>query len=156
MSKLITRWKAVPRAKSLVICAIIILVLIYYSSSIFEAQLPAAKQSRPIVHLPTVDLNDGKFHWASVPQKYPVTSLMAVPTPKFNSIPRIQYNFKKETAKDRSVRLERQDAVKGNFTHAWNGYKDHAWLRDEVAPISGQAHDPFGGWAATMVDSLGW
>ncbi|KUL82573.1 hypothetical protein ZTR_09353 [Talaromyces verruculosus] len=27
-------------------------------------------------------------------------------------------------------------------------------MSDEVAPISGQAHDPFGGWAATLVDTL--
>ncbi|EED17791.1 mannosyl-oligosaccharide alpha-1,2-mannosidase, putative [Talaromyces stipitatus ATCC 10500] len=26
---------------------------------------------------------------------------------------------------------------------------------DEVKPLSGQAHDPFGGWAATLVDTLG-
>ncbi|TVY84057.1 Mannosyl-oligosaccharide 1,2-alpha-mannosidase MNS1 [Lachnellula suecica] len=43
---------------------------------------------------------------------------------------------------------------KGNFTHAWNGYKTHAWLRDEVMPLSGGSHDPFGGWAATLADSL--
>jgi mannosyl-oligosaccharide alpha-1,2-mannosidase len=50
--------------------------------------------------------------------------------------------------------MTRLAAIKGNFTHAWKGYKDHAWLRDEVAPLSGRSLDPFGGWAATLVDAL--
>lgn len=38
--------------------------------------------------------------------------------------------------------------------HSWNGYKDHAWLRDEVSPESGGFKDTFSGWGATLVDSL--
>lgn len=38
--------------------------------------------------------------------------------------------------------------------HAWNGYKKHAWGKDEVTPITGKHDNPFGGWAATLVDSL--
>jgi mannosyl-oligosaccharide alpha-1,2-mannosidase len=45
--------------------------------------------------------------------------------------------------------------VKSNFTHAWNGYKQHAWMSDELKPLSGGSHNPFGGWAATLVDTLG-
>lgn len=60
-----------------------------------------------------------------------------------------------ELESDRKIRIARLNKVKGNFTHAWKGYKDHAWLRDEVTPLSGGSHDPFGGWAATLVDSLG-
>lgn len=44
--------------------------------------------------------------------------------------------------------------MKESFLHSWTGYKEHGWLRDEVAPISGQYRDTFGGWAATLVDSL--
>ena len=78
-----------------------------------------------------------------------------VPSPVPNSIPRIQHNFPAEDPSTRAIREARLDAVKGNFTHAWNGYRKYAWMSDEVAPISGQAHDPFGGWAATLVDTLG-
>ena len=38
--------------------------------------------------------------------------------------------------------------------HAWNGYKSHAWMRDEVSPSSGRYEDSFSGWGATLVDSL--
>jgi len=81
--------------------------------------------------------------------------MRTVPTSIPNSIPRIQYEFGKETAAEKKVRVARLELVKGNFTHAWNAYKEHAWLRDEVMPLSGSSHDPFGGWAATLVDSLG-
>ena len=52
------------------------------------------------------------------------------------------------------MRLKRRDAVKESFAHSWGGYKKHAWLRDEVAPLSGKYKDTFGGWAATLVDAL--
>ena len=34
-------------------------------------------------------------------------------------------------------------------------YRKYAWLQDEVRPLSGGVNNPFGGWAATLVDSLG-
>jgi mannosyl-oligosaccharide alpha-1,2-mannosidase len=52
------------------------------------------------------------------------------------------------------VRLQRQEQVKNAFRHAWKGYKEHAWLHDEVMPLSGGHKDPFVGWAATLVDGL--
>jgi mannosyl-oligosaccharide alpha-1,2-mannosidase len=81
--------------------------------------------------------------------------MKTVPSSIPGSIPRIQHGFGKEPATERKVRIARLNEVRGNFTHAWKGYKDHAWLRDEVMPLSGGSHDPFGGWAATLVDSLG-
>lgn len=40
------------------------------------------------------------------------------------------------------------------FKFSWLGYKQNAWLQDEVTPLSGLARNPFGGWGATLVDSL--
>jgi mannosyl-oligosaccharide alpha-1,2-mannosidase len=37
---------------------------------------------------------------------------------------------------------------------SWKDYKQHAWLHDELKPLTGGHKDPFGGWAATLVDSL--
>lgn len=102
-------------------------------------------------------VHDGKkFHWSCVPVRYPVSSMKSLPSSVGSRrIPRIQAKPVKESVSERGIRLARLDAVKGNFTHAWAGYKSHAWLRDEVMPLSGRPHDPFGGWAATLVDSLG-
>lgn len=66
----------------------------------------------------------------------------------------IQAAFPPESADARKIRLQRRDEVKDAFKHAWKGYKAHAWLHDEVLPVSGGVKDPFAGWAATLVDSL--
>ena len=106
---------------------------------------------KPKVKEPT---DDGHFHWEDVPQHYPVSSFVPVPTGHARSLPRIQYSFKKETDDERALRRERQAMVLGNFTHSWRGYKEHAWLKDEVGPLSGKPSDTFGGWAASLVDGL--
>jgi mannosyl-oligosaccharide alpha-1,2-mannosidase len=81
------------------------------------------------------------------------------PPPKGNSNKnvspfRIQAKFGTETVAAKDIRLERQREVKEAFVHAWEGYKEHAWLHDEVLPLSGGNKDPFVGWAATLVDGL--
>lgn len=95
-------------------------------------------------------------HWHALPPRFPVANPRHLPqlpsTP--GKIPRIQASPPPETAATKAVRLERQAAVKASFVHSWRGYKKHAWLADEVTPISGRAKNPFGGWAATLVDAL--
>jgi mannosyl-oligosaccharide alpha-1,2-mannosidase len=74
--------------------------------------------------------------------------------PAGNGPYRIQASFPAESAAAKSVRLHRRERVKDAFRHAWKGYKEHAWLHDEVMPLSGGNKDPFVGWAATLVDGL--
>ena len=69
-------------------------------------------------------------------------------------IPKLQHRFEKETAAAKDERLRRLAAVKNSFKHAWEGYKKYAWLKDELQPVSGGSHKSFGGWAATLVDTL--
>ncbi|KAG9956653.1 seven-hairpin glycosidase, partial [Aureobasidium melanogenum] len=69
-------------------------------------------------------------------------------------IPPIQHKFTKETPVERFKRQKRLAAVKNSFKHSWNGYKKNAWLQDEVRPLSGGYKNGFGGWGATLVDSL--
>lgn len=45
-------------------------------------------------------------------------------------------------------------AVKDAFTRCWSAYKSRAWMADEVTPLSGTTRNGFGGWGATLVDSL--
>ena len=98
--------------------------------------------------------NDGRVHWSKLPERYPVTSIIPLPSGKPKSIPTVQAKRPAEDAAQRAERLRRREKVKESFTHSWEGYKKHAWLRDEVAPITGEWKDTFGGWAATLVDSL--
>jgi len=89
-----------------------------------------------------------------LPEQYPVTSYIPLPTGKPKKITVVQAPQPKEDAAQKKERGRRSTAVKESFTHSWEGYKTRAWLRDEVAPVSGEWKDTFGGWAATLVDSL--
>ena len=64
--------------------------------------------------------------------------------------PQIQHAFPSNAGADEA----RLQAVKDEFLHAYHGYKQRAWLKDEVKPISGGTHTQYCGWAATLIDSL--
>ncbi|XHG05720.1 hypothetical protein AWENTII_008933 [Aspergillus wentii] len=81
-------------------------------------------------------------------------SLISLPSGTPSPIPQIQHQFTSETQSDRLERIKRQQAVRKAFQHSWTAYKDHAWLWDELSPISCGRQNPLGGWAATLVDSL--
>jgi hypothetical protein len=85
---------------------------------------------------------------------YPVTSFIPLPTGSAIAIPKIQHKFEREDATARAVREQRLAAVREALEHSWKGYGEHAWLFDEVAPISGGHRTSIGGWAASLVDSL--
>ncbi|KAH8687658.1 glycosyl hydrolase family 47 protein [Tricladium varicosporioides] len=104
---------------------------------------------------PRPPLKEGQFDWSSREENYPVTSMKALPTGSAGKIPRIQQKFRKETPKDSATRLECRSAVEKAFNRSWTGYKEHAWLKDELLPVSGGSRNNFGSWAATLVDTLG-
>jgi mannosyl-oligosaccharide alpha-1,2-mannosidase len=108
--------------------------------------------THPITRIPP--LKDGRFHWETRPQLHPVSSMIPLPTGKKAAIPKIQSIFPTESVEARMLREERLKAIKETFIHTWKGYKECAWLTDELAPISGGNKSTFGGWAATLVDSL--
>ncbi|KAI1405642.1 glycoside hydrolase family 47 protein [Hypoxylon fuscum] len=97
----------------------------------------------------------GKIRWEKRPPSYPVETFATLPTNKPKKpVPRIQAARPQENTSGKELRLKRLAAIKDSFKHSWEGYKKHAWGHDEIKPISGQYKDPFGGWAATLVDSL--
>lgn len=54
---------------------------------------------------------------------------------------------------DSARNIERLEAVRDAFRHAWKAYKDYAWGHDELKPIS----KSFGEWfglGLTLIDSL--
>ena len=95
-----------------------------------------------------------RIHIHPLPEKYPVSSVIPLPKGLLPQIPKIQAEQLPESSWRKNERLRRRRAVKRTFNHAWDGYVNEAWLRDEVAPLSGGYKDTFGGWAATLVDSL--
>ncbi|KAJ2480671.1 Endoplasmic reticulum mannosyl-oligosaccharide 1,2-alpha-mannosidase, partial [Coemansia sp. RSA 2320] len=53
-----------------------------------------------------------------------------------------------------ATNFKRRQAVREATKHAWSAYKQFAWGRDELRPISGNYSTGWGGWAITLVDSL--
>lgn len=101
------------------------------------------------------DAEDEK-HWEKPEENFPLPpgSMIPLPTGKPKTIPKIQYDFGQESEKAKTVRLQRQKRVKAELSRAWSGYRRHAWMHDELSPVSAKYRDPFCGWAATLVDSL--
>lgn len=108
---------------------------------------------KPLLRVP-VDAGHGPI-WHDRREHYPVSSFIPIPTGAAVAIPRIQReSWVPENVLGRNRRLERRDAVKATFLRSWNGYKTHAWGKDELTPISGSWRSSFGGWGATLVDTM--
>jgi len=97
-----------------------------------------------------------KIHWSQMPDHFPVPTenLIQLPTGKPKAIPKIQHTFSTETADEKTARLEKRDRIKKAFTFSWAGYREKAWMQDELSPVSGKYRNPFCNWGATLVDSL--
>ncbi|KAJ2895196.1 seven-hairpin glycosidase [Zalerion maritima] len=100
----------------------------------------------------------GIARWQSLPEINPLprdTVLRKIPRDlPPEPIPRIQAPAPGEEREARNRRLHRREAVRGAFRHSWKGYRNHAWMHDEVKPLTGAPSDPLAGWGATLVDSL--
>ncbi|KAI0015906.1 family 47 glycoside hydrolase [Xylariomycetidae sp. FL0641] len=128
----------------------LVLVFLYYSSW-FGDRRPPSELPRP----DAIELGPTNFLWRTLPTHYPVQSMLPLPTGRPLKLPQVQHSFSQgETEDAKATRLQRQAAVKQSFRRCWDGYRAHAWLQDELAPLSGSFRNPFGGWAATLVDSL--
>jgi hypothetical protein len=140
----------------------------YFPEPVAPAPAPAEEPASPTqtkrphprpadnadVKKPTKPKNDG-VRWTKRPEDYPVASLHALPTGKPQAtIPAVQAARPAESREGALLRDARRDAVRSSFLRSWQGYKENAWLHDEVTPLSGKPLDPFGGWAATLVDAL--
>lgn len=100
---------------------------------------------------------DPPIHWTQLPEHFPVAegSLIPLPTGEAKSIPTIQYKFDStETVEVKRQREERLAEVKIEMKRAWDSYSKYALGHDELIPIAQSFRDPFGGWGATLVDSL--
>lgn len=94
------------------------------------------------------------YLWRRIKQHYPKDSFRVLPVKPRSDLPKVQAKFNTVSSAEKSTCLLRQKAIKNAFIKAWNLYQKHAWLHDEVTPISGQYRDTFGGWGATLIDSL--
>jgi mannosyl-oligosaccharide alpha-1,2-mannosidase len=103
--------------------------------------------------VPNITAQKSSFDWSSVDFTYPPKREPKLPAP-VTKRPRIQARFKPDSKEVAVVQNERRLAVKRAFGRSWKSYKEHAWMKDALKPISGDYVDQFSGWAATLVDSL--
>lgn len=130
---------------------LIFVIAVFYVWLIFFPSNRVARPARDFQYVKS------SFDWSTLPQQYPVTDLKALPRGRPRKLPKVQHHFAgdERMTRERAELLEtRQIEVREAFLKSWGSYKKYAWMHDELAPISGEAKDPFGGWAATLVDSL--
>ena len=77
-----------------------------------------------------------------------------LPSGNAEVLPNIQFTFPAETEAEGNDRYRKQLAVKETFVRSWDAYKELAWGFDELRPLTGTPATTFGGWGATLVDSL--
>jgi mannosyl-oligosaccharide alpha-1,2-mannosidase len=94
------------------------------------------------------------FDWGAFQHYHPVSSMISLPTGRRLPQLHIQHRFAPPKSNRPFRTLGRQYKVKKAFQKCWTSYKKHAWMRDELTPITGAGIDTFGGWAATLIDSL--
>ncbi|KAM5343233.1 hypothetical protein ACJ41O_014199 [Fusarium nematophilum] len=92
------------------------------------------------------------FDWSTVRQYHPPPFIKPLPAGQPRQLPRVQADPSKFQRSQ--VTESRRVAVRDEFLRSYRAYKKYAWMRDELMPLSAQGKDNFGGWAATLVDSL--
>ncbi len=98
------------------------------------------------------------YDWAGFSFTHPwgPSDLVQLPAGESKPLRQIQFAFQSGTpAASGSAKLkQRRDAVRAAFVKSWTSYKEHAWMWDELAPLSGSRKNTFGGLGATLVDAL--
>ena len=106
------------------------------------------KYQRPAANATFYQIGKNKFYPKHVPSTLQELSGTA------KELPILQHIFEKETEDAKQEREDRRESIRDAFKYAWSGYRNQSWMEDEIMPISGEGHSAFGGWAATLVDSL--
>ena len=134
------------------VVATFVIFSLWYLSCLIELHAPPSLSNAP---RPGTDEFGGvRIHWRKTPKRYPVNDPIPLPSAEPEIFPPVQHAFGFESPAEKFTREERLAAVRKSFLHTWEGYKSNAWMQDELRPISGGHYTSFGGWAATLVDSL--
>jgi len=96
----------------------------------------------------------GSYDWRNAPFYNTIETYLQLPTGKPRSLPRVQYDFPSDTSSQKNKREARRVAVREEFHRSWKSYQKLAWAQDELLPLTGEGSAAFGGWGATLVDSL--
>lgn len=93
-----------------------------------------------------------RLSWEPSRPFHPPGAIKPVPKSTNKQLRKVQASvgsFKHTTDTER-----RRNEVRKTFKQSYNAYKKYAWLKDELTPVTGGSKNTFGGWGATLVDSL--
>lgn len=136
-----------PRYVVIVFLAVVSIILFQGVSDIHDSRDGYSKPPQ------TVKFRPSSFDWTLVREHFPINGpLTTMPNSTPRQLPNVQHKFPRRT--DHGVVQKRRAAVLKAFVKSWTAYKNNAWSWDEVQPVSGKGVNTFGGWAASMVDSL--
>lgn len=156
------------RTRHIALCAVLLISVFFFlprddatsyvshlshGSSSLAGTLALAQYMNDPAHVPDIVAKNSSFDWSSVRFAHPPPSTPRLPPPVTHR-PRIQHQFKPESADVAAAQELRRLEVKRVFQKSWGSYRAKAWMKDALKPISGQYVDQFSGWAATLVDSL--
>lgn len=94
------------------------------------------------------------YDWRNAPFHNVIKSYTSLPDGHPRTLSRVQFDFPPETKAQRERREIQRVAVRDEFKRTWDSYRAYAWAEDELKPITGHGLKTFGGWGATLVDSL--
>ncbi|GAO14167.1 hypothetical protein UVI_02037500 [Ustilaginoidea virens] len=101
---------------------------------------------------PSKSKSKSKFDWSKAKLFYPPASIKPLPTGTPRPMGRVQASPDAFVQTPETKR--RQAAVRNVFRKSYNAYRTHAWMKDELMPVTAGFRNPFGAWAATLVDAL--
>lgn len=138
-----------PRTRPRNLVVLCTLALVFYFCYRHQTSSRAARIDDGPLFIPS------SIDWSAIPDYHPPPRIKGLP-PTSNTgrqpLPAVQAPT--SAFRDPSAPDPRRDSVLRVFQRSWDAYRKHAWLHDELSPVSGGAKDPFGGWAATLVDTL--
>ncbi|KAM0333411.1 hypothetical protein ACHAQA_002072 [Verticillium albo-atrum] len=116
----------------------------------------SAWKRQPIVDFKGVTYRQSSYDWSSLRLQHPRAKLLPLPKGAPVAFPRVQHEPRKTGSPTTAVEViqSRRGAVLNAFRRSWASYQEHAWTWDELMPVSGQGTNPFGGFAASIVDGL--
>lgn len=135
------------RSNTILVAVVVFLFFVFQRTLSFRSDAP----SLPKYHEP-LQFNASSVDWAGAHLFFPPESMTPLPTGQPKTLPQVQAAPK--LFQDTKETRERRAAVKGVFSRSWKAYKEQAWTWDEVRPVTGGGKNTFGGWAATLVDTL--
>lgn len=117
------------------------------SFQMHEAYMNDATRVRPPLFTQSYD-------WRRAPFVNKIQQYAGLPRGQPHTLPFVQSTSFPETKLQRYNREARRVSVRDEFKRTWQYYKSSAWARDELRPVTGGSLETFGGWGATLVDTL--